>query len=332
MNYIYANILGVWVFNDQFEVEDKLLFSEDDYSRILKLENGKLIDEEKQLAEKYDGKIVGNSTGYGLGKSNGKSYVPLKILAYFREKKFLNEIKSKTLRLVKKKISEDVKKDALIVQAMNQIDELDKIMNNLGKRLREWYGLYNPEFERTISDHEKFAEILLKKSKEELLRELNIELSMGIDLNNNDLLALRRVAQQLIELGKLKEDQKEYVDELMKKEAPNVLAICGPMIGGKLVSLAGGLEKLSLFPASTIQLLGAEKALFRHIKTGARCPKYGILINHPFVTGAKKDIKARAARLLADKISIAVKVDYFKGEFIGDKLKKEIQDKLKLEN
>ena len=83
-----------------------------------------------------------------------------------------------------------------------------------------------------------------------------------------------------------------------------------------------------LFPASTVQLLGAEEALFKHIKTGARCPKYGVLFAHQLVQKADKDRRGRAARVIADKISLASKVDFFKGEFIGDKLLKEVEKKL----
>ena len=96
----------------------------------------------------------------------------------------------------------------------------------------------------------------------------------------------------------------------------------------KLMALAGSLKHLSQIPASTVQLLGAEKALFRHMTTGAKCPKYGILFQHPYVSQAKKQVQGKIARLLADKISIAVKVDYFKGAFIGDTLKEQLKEKI----
>jgi len=95
----------------------------------------------------------------------------------------------------------------------------------------------------------------------------------------------------------------------------------------KLIALAGNLKKLVEFPSSTIQLLGAEKALFRHMRTGAKAPKHGIIHEHPIVSKAKE--KGKAARAVADKISLAVKVDYFKGKFIGDKLRKELEEKFK---
>jgi nucleolar protein 56 len=117
----------------------------------------------------------------------------------------------------------------------------------------------------------------------------------------------------------------------MKRYCPNLLEITGMMLGAKLIAKAGSLKRLSQFPASTIQVLGAEKALFRHMKTGARPPRHGMLIQHPIVAQAKQKEHGKRARTLADKISIAAKVDYFKGEFIGKKLKKELIDKFGVE-
>lgn len=320
--YVYANILGVWVFEDNngnYEVVDKALFKDEQISeKHEQLEKGEILEEEKKFVQQY------KQDNAELVKKN----IPKKILSYFRNRKLLQEIKEKNMMILKKIISKAIKKDILLIQAINQIEELDKITNNIAKRLREWYGFYNPEFERAMESHEKFAELILKKSKEELLEEMGVKESMGIDIGPEDIKAIRRIAQQIIELFALKEEQKKYVEELMSKECPNILEICGPMIGAKLIAIAGGLERLTLFPSSTIQLLGAEKALFRHMKTGSRCPKYGIILNHPFVTRAGKMEKAKAARVLADKISIASKIDYFKGEFIGKELRKEIEDKL----
>ena len=111
---------------------------------------------------------------------------------------------------------------------------------------------------------------------------------------------------------------------------PNFHYIAGPLIGAKLLEHAGSVKKLVEMPSSTIQLLGAEKALFRHITKGTKSPKHGLIINHPIVQKAKD--KGKASRLLADKLSIAIRIDYFKGEFKADKLLEEIKKKLNLEN
>ena len=113
----------------------------------------------------------------------------------------------------------------------------------------------------------------------------------------------------------------------MDELCPNTKAVCGVLTGAKLIEHAGSLKRLSEMPASTIQILGAEKALFRHMKTGAKPPRHGIIVHHPLIAKAPEKIHGKIARALADKISIASKVDYFQGKFIGDKLKKELEDK-----
>jgi nucleolar protein 56 len=173
--------------------------------------------------------------------------------------------------------------------------------------------------------------LIQQKSKKELLGQINMkpEQSMGADLPKQDVDAMMELAKALDYLYKLKEKQAAYLEKKMKVYCPNVTAITGSLIGAKLLAIAGSLAKLSAFPASTIQMLGAEKALFRHLRTGAKSPKYGILHEHPLISQAKKPEHGRIARLLADKIAIAAKVDFFKGKFVGDSLMEQIKKKLK---
>jgi len=245
--------------------------------------------------------------------------------------KDFKELRKKLIEETKKKIKASVKKDNLIIQAVNSIDEADRAANTLAKRLREWYSFYLPEFSNSIASHQKFAELILKKSKKELLAEIKLspEKSMGADLEKEDLDAMFELAKALGGLYNYKEKELKYLEAAAKKHCPNVTALAGHLIAAKLISLAGSLEKLSAMPSSTIQLLGAEKALFRHLTTGAKSPKYGILHEHPLILNAKKSEHGRIARLLADKIAIAAKVDFFKGDFVGDRLKKEIEKRIK---
>jgi nucleolar protein 56 len=196
----------------------------------------------------------------------------------------------------------------------------------VAKSLREWYELYNPEFSRSVEDHEKFAELITTKTKEQLLNEINLTKleSMGAELEQKDLTPILKLAKELKGLYELKEQQIKYLESVMESYCPNLTALAGALIGANLLRIAGSLQKLAMFPASTIQLLGAEKALFRHLRSGARSPKYGIIINHPFVINAPKEKKVKIARSLAGKIVIAIKVDLFKGQFIGDKLRQEV--------
>jgi len=120
-------------------------------------------------------------------------------------------------------------------------------------------------------------------------------------------------------------DEEKYLERKMTELCPNMTAVAGYLIGAKLLAYAGSTKRLAELPSSTIQLLGAEKALFRHITRNSLPPKYGVLHEHPMIARARKQDHGKVARLLADKISIASRVDYFKGAFIGDKLKEEIE-------
>jgi nucleolar protein 56 len=245
--------------------------------------------------------------------------------------KDFQEIRKRLIAETKKRIKQSIGKDNLIIQAVNCIDETDKAANMLAKRLREWYSFYCPEFSDSIASHSKFVELIQKKTKKELLKEIGIkpEESMGADLPKQDVDAIIELAKAFDRLYELKETQTRYLEKLMDDYCPNVNVLTGPLIGAKLLALAGSLKKLSCFPSSTIQLLGAEKALFRHLRTGAKAPKYGILHEHPLILQAKKSEHGKIARRLADKIAIAAKVDFFKGKFVGDKLKEDIEKGLK---
>ena len=310
--YLFTNIIGTFIFNEHFNLLDKKLFK-----NIEQYTNKEEI--EKEFSKKYT----------NLKKPEGKELK--KILLSFKNEQFFNDFYKNNLKITKAAIKESVKDDLLIMQTINNIGDIDKTLNILIKRLREWYALYNPEFENALENQEKFVELILKKDKKDLLKEIKINEkdSMGANLSKEALEPIMNLGKEISQLFQLREKQELYLNKLMKKICPNLLAIAGDKIGAKLLEQAGSLKNLMLFPASTIQLLGAEKALFRHMKTGARSPKYGFLHEHPLIAKNPRQLHGKIARTLADKICIAVKVDYFKGKFIGDKLLKEIEAKFK---
>ncbi|RME78093.1 hypothetical protein D6774_02245 [Candidatus Woesearchaeota archaeon] len=234
----------------------------------------------------------------------------------------LSKLRSELIEYTRKKIRESVSEDQLIIQAISSSEELDRVLNILSKRLREWYALYNPEFEHAIDSHEAFVTILLQGRD---VREPN---TMGADLSQEHVQEMHSLARRIADLYELKKEEQNYINEVMEENFPNLKAVAGGLIGAKLLAIAGGIKNLMLFPASTVQMLGAEKAFFRHLKNKKISPpKYGILFQHPLVTKASKKDKGRVARALADKISIASRIDYFKGEFKGDVLIKEVEEK-----
>jgi nucleolar protein 56 len=331
---LYSNCVGSYLFNPDFSIKEKLEFKNIDeiIKNSEKLEKGEFIETEKKLIKKYGtDKII----FFGFKSEKEKIEFSQDSELFKRISLALNKtlpsIHKNNLLITKQKIKDSVKPDLLIVQTINNIDELSKIINTLAKRLREWYEFYNPEFSKSVQDHEKFCELILEKNKKQLLEQVKLKESesMGAELAKKDLDSILLLAGQINNLFEYKEKQTKYLEDLMKRICPNLLAITGSLIGAKLLAIAGNLKKLMSFPASTIQLLGAEKALFRHIRTGAKPPKFGVLMQHPLITNANKENKGKIARALADKISIAVKIDYFKGKFAGDKLRKEIEAKFK---
>jgi nucleolar protein 56 len=252
-------------------------------------------------------------------------------LEYLKERRnpeHKQEIIEENMLLVKQAIAASVSEDTFIIQAINSIEELDKVCNTLAKRLREWYGYYFPELNYAIEDNEVFIKRLLQKSKAEFMLDFDIKISMGPELSQADLDAILGFARQVNDMYLQREHLIEYLETVMKTYCPNIYAVAGALIGAKLLEKAGSLKHLSIMPSSTIQLLGAEQALFRHLRNKKiRPPKHGYILSHPLLMNASKQDKGKMARMLAAKISIASKVDYFKGEFIGDRLREGLEKK-----
>jgi len=149
---------------------------------------------------------------------------------------------------------------------------------------------------------------------------------MGADI---DLTIIREYAKQVLSLDKYRIELESYLEDLMEQFAPNLTTIVGSLISAKLISKAGNLKKLAYMPASRIQLLGAEKALYRFLKTGEKQPKHGLIFQWNLIRGSKPWNRGKISRLISGKIGIAAKVDYFGGEFVADSISKEIEEKIK---
>ncbi|MCH8329360.1 MAG: hypothetical protein IIB81_03125 [Nanoarchaeota archaeon] len=314
--FIFSNIIGSFVFNENYKLIDGLLFK-----NIEQYENKK----------EYEEKLIKKHNGLAVPKDNDL----YNILLFFKDKKYFSQFYKKNLEITKTSIKESVNNDKLIIQTINSIEEVEKTINLLTKRLRDWYSLYNPEISNKIEDHEKFVSAIIKKSKQQLLKDLNIDEkdSMGAELGEKDVSAILLLATQINNFFKLKNYYENYLKELEKDTCPNFMEVGGVTIAAKLIRHAGSLKRLTEMPASTMQILGAEKALFRHMRNKRKNlpPKYGIIIQHQLIQKSNSKMHGKAARGLADKLSIAVRVDYFKGKFIGDKLKKGLVDKFKIQ-
>jgi nucleolar protein 56 len=149
--------------------------------------------------------------------------------------------------------------------------------------------------------------------------------SMGASI---DIPIVKGYANQILSLDNYRIELEEYLEGLLKNTAPNLNAIVGSLIAAKLIAKAGSLKKLAFMPASRIQLLGAEKALYRFLKTGERRPKHGLIFQWNQIRGSKPWNRGKISRLIAGKIGISAKVDYFNGEFIAEAISKDIEHKI----
>lgn len=237
------------------------------------------------------------------------------------------------------------KRDLSAVQAVRAMDDLDKTLNLIAGRVREWYGLHFPELDRLIEKHDTYARLVSKLGNrrnftydkvvaEGLPREKGEEVaaaagkSMGAEIDDPDLDVLRSFSTLMLDLYKFRDNSERYVEDVMKQVAPNMTAIVGASLSARLISISGSLENLAKMPASTLQVLGAEKALFRSLKTGARPPKHGVIFQHTAIHQSPRWQRGKIARALAGKLSIAARIDSFGGDFLGDKLRKDVEKKV----
>lgn len=233
-------------------------------------------------------------------------------------------LREKCFEHTKKELQKAVTEDTLIIQSKEMIDDLNKICNQLAKRIREWSGGWIPEL-TVVDDHETYVK-KLTKNKEEILEELGCEESVGTNIPQEHIEKLQKTAAAIATLYDTRAELIAFSEQELEKIMPNTLAVCGVSIASDLLAHAGSLKRLSRYPAGTIQLLGAESALFRHLRNKKhKSPKHGTIINHPLVQKAQRRNRGKVARALADKISIAAKVDYFKGAPCGERLKQELE-------
>ena len=310
-NYLFTNLIGSFVLDSNLKIINQIPF--------------------KNLEEYQHKEITENKLHQ---KYSQLQILPIEklpqVLELFKDAKYYEQFYQRNLQLTKQAVKASVSEDLLIIQAISNISELDKVINLLTKRLSEWYSLYLPELVEKYSHQEKLVELICQKSKKELLQLINLktEESMGADLEMSHVEEIQALAKKISDLYKLRRQHEDYLKIVMKKYCPNILELAGVTIGAKLLELAHSLKHLALLPASTVQLLGAEKALFRHIKTGSKSPKYGIIINHPLIQNAPRDLKGKASRMLADKLSLCARLDYFQGEFKAPEYRTEVEEAL----
>jgi nucleolar protein 56 len=370
---IVESVIGVFGFGEDNELVEKVFFPKDPQKtaeRLRKIEKGKVIEEISSLVDKLRAKgythfvfenqemarnareklnIEATSEASSeAGKRLRENLEKFALDLGFVEKpeQLRVRVHNVSIELAKMKVKKTVeRRDLLVAQAVQTVDDLDKSLNIFMSRLREWFGLHYPELDRLVDKHETYARLVVNLGTRENFTAENLEkeglpkakaqaiakvavASMGADLSKEDLTQIQDMCRKVLELYGMRQSLEKYVDSVMEEVAPNTQAIGGSLLGARLLALAGGLLNLAKLPASTIQVLGAEKALFRSLKTKARPPKHGIIFQHPLIHDAKRWQRGKIARALAGKLSIAARVDAFRGKYAGDELKANLEKRI----
>lgn len=328
--YISYFIEGFIAFNEDLDLIAFNKFPADErVSRMISIDNREFVEEEtaiiEELQDSYDNVFIEsnkrtsdyssfrnvrvqtpNPGGEHLRK-NFDSYLEMS------KEEFCNAYDKIALYKMKESSKSE---DKHLVQAINSIDDIDEAIGKLVERIREWYALYFPEMDN-IRNNETYIRLIVEnETKEKIVQSKPEAFLIELDefeeeIKQEDLDIINNFARSIYELQKTRTKTEEYIEDKMEAIAPNLKNIVGSSLGAKLISHAGGIKRLAGYPSSTVQIMGAEKALFRHLKSGDRPPKHGLIYQHPDVRGAKWWNRGKIARLLASKISLAARKDVY---------------------
>lgn len=330
--YITYCVKGFLAFNSENELISEKLFPEKEIlNRLADIDDKKIVPEEMEIIDEVskdcDEIIIESNkrkSDYGNEKVIIKNpnpageYLRSNYEEFGLDSEEITEI-YRNLAIYKIK-KESASEDKHLIQAINTIDEIDESISKQIERIREWYALYFPEMD-VIKNNETYIKLISQnKTKEEIINAKPEAFPGDIidleeDINPKDIEIMNNYANSIYEMQQTRKNLEEYVDFKMQDIAPNLRLLVGSSLAAKLISHAGGLKRLAVYPSSTVQIMGAEKALFRHLKSGDRPPKYGLIYQHPQVRGAKWWNRGKIARMLAGMISHAARRDVFTKTF-----------------
>jgi len=298
----------------------------------------------KKIAVNQPSRFWGNSLEVELIEDNEKPADLFQIASElgFARKDVENLMHEVNIQLTRESLKV-VERDQVLMQAVAALDDIEEVSNKLVERLREWYSIHYPELNNLVESHETYAQLVrdvglrANYTQEKLKLEpgfkdrLTAEAlnSVGSDFDEKDVEAVSSIALNLAEIYKTQKKIEGYIGVLMEETAPNLSALVGPLLGARLIKLSNGLQRMATLPASTLQILGAEDAFFRFLKTGKKPPKHGIIFQHPEIRNASRQTRGKLARTLASKLAVAARIDAYKGEYIGEKLKEDFEKRVK---
>jgi len=274
--------------------------------------NSEILDEEKQLISDSADFFVLDPRLEVLGGTFIEEELPnLNPEDFGFQNHLLHEA---MMNLAEEQTKQEVGSSERIALAVNALDDLIQSSNLLSERLHEWWGMQYPKQEKLMKE-EDFVAFVLSKEADSVV-------------NEEDLAPILDFAKTLSDMYEKKDQLEEYIKVKMEDSANNISHLVGPIIGARLIAKAGSLERMARLPSGTIQVLGAEKALFRHLKEGSNPPKHGFIFQHPLVHRAPYWQRGKISRAFAAKIAIAAKMDQHSDKKIGDDLKNEFLERI----
>ncbi len=312
---------------DEGKVRKASIFPKDPQEiadRLDRMRRGEVLREEQELAGSANqvtdrrlkdlGKVVKFDSSFIKPESYGFN------LAIYREA---------TIALAKLAVKASVGPDAHLGQAVRAYGDLVFTGNMLSERLREWYGLHFPELENVLGGDAYAKAITDQGSRSDVMSHYRLEMdSIGSEVAPEDLRSIRVLATALRETQSSRAELERYIENRMMQVAPNVSSVAGSLLGARLIMQAGSLQRLASLPSGTVQLLGAEKAMFRHLKEGSPPPKHGVLFAHPLVHNAPPWQRGPIARALAGKISLAARADAYSHQDISALLTEQLDNRV----
>ncbi|VDN26600.1 unnamed protein product [Dibothriocephalus latus] len=265
---------------------------------------------------------------------------------------YLNEGKHIMLCVADRRLADAIKADNMVIQTISLLDQMDKDINTFSMRIKEWFSYHFPELMKIVPESANYIKLVnLLRSREETTEDRLQEIediiqdrekakaiveaartSMGFDVTDQDIENLKLFTDRIKSFLERRTKAYDYLVSKLSGVAPNLNTLIGSQVAARLISHAGSLTNLAKFPASTIQILGAEKALFRALRTRGRTPKYGLIFHSSFIGRAAKENKGRISRFLAAKCALATRIDCFSDilcSVYGKHLRQQVEDRLK---
>ncbi len=305
------------------EIKKAVLFPDDTEAlaeRMSVIRGGGILDEERRLLQSADQVADRRLAKHGRYVKFDSSFIRAEDHGFS-----LESYRLAAIAMAKKAVRSSVGPDVYLGQGLRAYDDLVFVGNVMSERLHEWYSLHFPELENMVFGEAYASAVADQGSREAVLAALDLEMeSIGSDIAEEDLQSVRVLAASLKDNLEARAKVERYVDSRMRVVAPNMASLIGPILGARLLTHAGSLQRLASMPSGTVQLLGAEKAMFRHLKKKGRPPKHGVIYQHPLVRGSPPWQRGAIARAMAGKISIAARADAYSHDDVAEALRSQL--------